>query len=108
MVLAPTFLGDREGAPFMTIFAILMPEPQPLLAATIKEVFPADHYVVTETQWLISDSGTAIDLSKKLGIFDSVNPQKTTGNAIVLGVLSYHGRAPTPVWDWIRAKLEKP
>jgi len=93
----------------MTIFAILMPEPQPLLEATIKEVFKDEYYPINNTQWLISATGTALDVTKKLGLFDPDNPQKTaTGNAIVFGTLSYHGRAPTPVWDWIKAKLETP
>jgi hypothetical protein len=93
----------------MTIFVVLMPEPQPLLEATIREVFKDDHYLITNTQWLISDKGTVLDVTKKLGIIDPDNPQKpATGNAIVFATLSYNGRAPTPIWDWIRAKLETP
>lgn len=91
----------------MTIFAILLPLPQPNLAAAIKRAYPLDHLMITETQWLISSTGTVIEVTAKLGIYDkerSNNPP--TGSAIVFAISSYFGRAPTPVWDWIRSKLE--
>jgi hypothetical protein len=92
----------------MTIFAILMPRPQENLSNKIREVFPNDHYVVTVTQWLISAPVTAYDITIKLGIVDPTNTHPPTGNAIILGVWSYHGRAPTPMWDWVKVKLEPP
>jgi hypothetical protein len=92
----------------MTIFAILMPTPQPALAEKIKAVF-VNHYQLNDTQWLISTSGTAIEISTKLGIADPNNlAAPAMGLGIVFATSSYYGRAPQPVWDWIKAKLEGP
>jgi len=91
----------------MTIFAILMPSTQPNLAARIRQAFPQDHLSVNDTQWLISTTGTAENLSSKLGIYNPANPSEPfTGNAIVFATSSYFGRAPSNIWDWIKVKLE--
>ena len=93
----------------MTIFAVLMPNPQPALVAEINAVFPGGHLALNETQYLISTSGTAVELSAKLGIYDAKNPAKAvTGSAVILVTSSYFGRAPTTVWEWMKAKLEAP
>jgi hypothetical protein len=91
----------------MTIFAILMPTPQPGLVEAIKRLYPEKHISITETQWLISSSGTAVELSAKLGIVDPARALPT-GNAIVFATSSYFGRAPTAIWDWIKVQLEAP
>jgi hypothetical protein len=91
----------------MAIFAVLLPIRQPALEDAIKSVFSNDHLYISDTQWLISAAGTPIEIAAKLGIYDANEPLKTpTGNAIVFGVSGYFGRAPTTVWDWIKAKLE--
>ena len=93
----------------MTIFTVLMPTPQPNLAANIKQIFPKDHLPLNDTQWLISTTGTAVELVAKLGIYDATQPQKPpTGIALVFSISAYYGRGPTSVWDWINAKLEAP
>ena len=91
----------------MTIFAVLMPTPQPELADSIKAQFPEDYLCINETQWLVSSFDTAIAVTAKLGIYDAKFPSTPTkGNAIVFAISSYYGRAPTSVWDWIKSKLE--
>ena len=91
----------------MTIFAVLMPNPQAALVERIQAIFPADHYHINETQWLISAPGTAMELTTRLGIADPNNTSlQPIGLAIVFATSSYYGRAPQPVWDWIKAKLE--
>ena len=91
----------------MTIFAVLMPSPQPALAQAIAKEFPSDHLSVTDTQWLISSTKTVLDVTAQIGIYDAKNPTTApTGIAIVVSVAAYSGRAPQTVWDWIRAKLE--
>jgi hypothetical protein len=91
----------------MTIFAILLPAPQPKLAEAIKEAYPTEHFSINDTQWLISANGTAVDVTAKIGIYDAKQPERPpTGGGIVFAITSYYGRAPTPVWDWIKAKLE--
>ena len=91
----------------MAVFAVLMPTPQPALIATIQRLFPNDCLAVTETQWLIATTGTAMGLTAKLGIYDSAEPDKPAiGNAIILLVTSYFGRGPSSIWDWLKAKQE--
>jgi hypothetical protein len=91
----------------MTIFAVLMPFPQPEIAEAIKSEFPQDSFEITPTQWLVPTSGTAVELVKRLGIFDRENPSKPSiGNAVVFATSSYFGRGPVTLWDWIKAKLE--
>jgi hypothetical protein len=90
----------------MTIFVVLTTHPNAALATRIRSAYPNDHYVLSESQWLISTSGTTIDLSNKLGVVDPNNPSATIGNAVIFATSSYYGRAPQPVWDWLKAKLE--
>ena len=93
----------------MTIFAVLMPTPQPRLAAEIEAAFPNDFLRLSETQYLISTIGTAVELAAKLNIYDSKDPAKpAVGIAVILATSSYFGRAPTTVWEWMKAKLESP
>jgi hypothetical protein len=89
----------------MAIFAILMPTPQPALAEAIKNAFPKDHYVLNDTQWLISASGTVTEISARIGIYDPLNPGKpTSGFAVIFAVTSYFGLAPATVWEWLKVK----
>jgi hypothetical protein len=92
----------------MTIFAVMLPAPAPGLTEAIKRLFPNDHLAISDTQFLISAAGTTIDLSAKLGVYDPKQPAHTVGNAIIFATSSYFGRAPTTIWDWIKAKLESP
>jgi hypothetical protein len=91
----------------MTIFVVLMPTPQPAIAAEIKKSFEHDHLSINDTQWLVSTTGTAPELTTKLGIYDPKEPSKpATGNAIIFSTSGYFGRAPTTIWEWMKAKLE--
>jgi hypothetical protein len=91
----------------MTIFAILMQSSQPALVAKIQQTYPNDHLMLLDTQWLVSAGGTALDVAVALGIYDPKNSTALpVGTAIVFAMASYHGRAPTPVWEWIKTKLE--
>jgi hypothetical protein len=93
----------------MTIFAVLMPTPQPVLAEKIKAVFANAYYQINDTQWLVSTTGTAIEICTKLGIADPTNlAAPPIGLGIVFATSSYYGRAPQPVWDWMKARLEGP
>jgi hypothetical protein len=93
----------------MTIFAILLPAPNPGLAESIKAAYPNDWLSLNDTQFLVSSSGTVIEVSIKIGVADPNDRQEpTVGPAVIFATTSYYGRAPTPVWDWIKAKLESP
>jgi hypothetical protein len=91
----------------MTIFAILMPRPQPALADKLVSEFKTDTLKVTDTQWLVSAVGTAQEISAKLGIHNPDSPTTApVGEAIVFATSGYFGRAPTNIWEWIKVKLE--
>ena len=91
----------------MTIFAILMPSPQPDLAASIKAQFPNDFLEVSPTQWLVSARTTVNEVSNKIGVTNAADAASAPkGIAIIFATSSYFGRAPQTVWDWIKIKLE--
>jgi len=90
----------------MTIFAILLPRMQPDLEAKIKSEFESNALKVTDTQWIVSTTGTAQEVSAKLGIYDPAHPEVIIGQGIVFATSGYFGRAPANVWEWIKAKLE--
>ena len=93
----------------MTIFVLIMPSPQPALASKVQVEFNGNSLSINETQWLISASGTAQEISTRLGISDPVNPNAVgVGVGIVFATSGYFGRAPSNVWEWIRVKLETP
>jgi hypothetical protein len=93
----------------MTVFAVLMPTPQPGLVSVIEQEFPGNHILLNETQYLVSYSGTAKELVAKLRIYDAKLPAAPpSGLAVVLSVSSYFGRAPSTVWEWIKVKMESP
>lgn len=93
----------------MTIFAVLLPDKAdvPALEIAISQAYPKDYLKVGERQFLVSATGTAVDVSNKIGITVAGDAQKTVGSAIVFATSSYFGRAQTNVWDWIKAKLEQ-
>jgi hypothetical protein len=93
----------------MTIFAVLFPLPQPKLVDAIKLAYPNNWYSLSDTQFLVSSAGTAMEVSAKIGVADPNDRQKpATGSAVIFATNSYYGRAPTPLWEWVKAKLENP
>jgi hypothetical protein len=91
----------------MTIFAILLPEPNPSVSATIADVFRDDFLSLNDTQWLVSSSLTIREVTARAGIYDISNPAAPqTANGVVFATTSYFGLAQATVWDWIRSKLE--
>ena len=91
----------------MTIFAILLPTPQQILVDKIKGAYPNDHLSLNSTQYLVSSTETAIDVTARIGVYDASNKTEASiGNAVVLAVSSYYGRAQPNVWDWIKSKME--
>jgi len=87
----------------MSLFAVLLPEENPKLVAAIEEKF-SDHYQVTPTQWIISVKGTAKQISDTLGVSGKEPP---TGEAVILTIAGYWGRADTNLWEWMKVKMEE-
>ena len=89
----------------MSVFAVLLPTPQPSLATRIEKEYTGSYLKLSDTQYLVSSRGTAIEVSARL-LINSAGV--LADNAIVFAISSYWGRAPTAVWDWIKARMESP
>ncbi len=88
----------------MAVFAIIQ-QPHPnsaKLPGAVSAAYPDANYFVGNGVWLVAGSGTANDVSNKVGI----TPDATAGTAIVLEVASYFGRANPAIWTWIKANWE--
>ena len=85
----------------MAIFVIFRVSNQVQLERALSEAFPGNHLKVEDGQYLVSSPGIAKDVSDRLGITDG-----KTGVAMVFSMANYFGRAPTDIWDWIKAKAE--
>lgn len=87
----------------MAIFAIItQPNPNSQnLPSAIAKAFPDSHLQIGEKNWLVATTGTARELSDKLGITDGSN-----GAAIVILMAGYYGRASNDIWNWVKAKWE--
>lgn len=88
----------------MAIYAIIQ---QPSthaekLAPAIEAAFKGSILVVRDGVWLVAASGTAEDVSNKIGIITT----EESGAAIVLEAASYFGRANPAIWSWIKANWE--
>ena len=90
----------------MTIFAVLLPSPQPAVVAEIVAKYQHEHIQLSETQYLLSSRATAVDISNNIGLTGAETNFTPKGVGVVIAMSSYFGRAPTTVWDWIKVKLE--
>jgi len=90
----------------MTIFSVMTiyPAAGPIMAARLKERFPDDHIAVGGNIWFVAGSGTAKEMSDKLGVTPVESPETTSG-VIVVSLTGYFGRAPAPIWEWLAAKM---
>jgi hypothetical protein len=87
----------------MIVFAVIALVPNPVLDAAIAKNFPKDFLALSPTSWLIAASGTAQEVSLRLGVTTG-----GIGQTIVFSTAGYYGMANSNIWEWIRAKLEAP
>jgi hypothetical protein len=87
------------------IFAIVSFASNEPLTTAIATTYPENHLQAAPdgTLYFVSDSGTAKDVSDKIGVTAG-----TFGSVIVLAVSGYFGRAPMNIWEWIAAKITAP
>lgn len=86
----------------MSIFVIFRVANTASLEAELAKVFPSDHLPLGGGEYLVSATGSAKEVSDRLGISDG-----STGAAIVMKMMNYFGRASTDIWDWIKGKAEQ-
>ena len=85
----------------MAVFAVLADKPNAELAKKIAELYPTDHYVLTQSQWLVSADMITQTLAEQL----EVRAGKY-GRVIVVGTNgSASGWYAKTVWEWITQKV---
>jgi hypothetical protein len=88
----------------VTIFTVVVAQ-QPIppdFTTALTTKFADDYLWVAPNVCLVAGKGTAQDISNALGISEG-----TTASGIVSAMGSYYGRAPTNVWEWVKAKWEQ-
>ena len=81
------------------LFAVIAVDNPGALGDAIAKIYAGEHFVLTQDQWLVVDTGTTKDVSDKLGITDGAN-----GGALVISISGYFGRKGANVWEWMKAK----
>lgn len=70
--------------------------------ARIHEIIPDDdRFELAPDKWMITFDGVAQDLAERVGVRGG---DERIGTGLVLPVTTYSGRAPSSLWDWLRAK----
>lgn len=83
----------------MPVFAVIrQTDPASALHGAVIREFPEAHYDLGSGVWLVAGTGTAQEVSNKLGI----TPDANTGTGIVIEAASYYGRANPAIWTWIK------
>jgi hypothetical protein len=60
-----------------------------------------DRFELAPDKWMVAYDGPAQDLAEKTGVRSG---DERIGTGLVLAVTTYSGRAPSTLWDWLRAK----
>lgn len=88
----------------MTIF-LMVPSSDPGPIEKALEDHKAQQHLdftnLPKNGYFVSYSGTSQELSNLLGISDG-----SSGNAVIVAVSSYYGRAPTSLWEWVKSRWE--
>lgn len=88
----------------MPVFAVIRQTSKAgALEGAIRKEFAEASYDLGHGTWLVAGSGTAHDISDKLGI----TPDAVSGTGIVIEAASYYGRANPAVWTWIKENWER-
>lgn len=91
----------------MTIFVVFRVSDPEKMKTAMQSAFPNNHLQVDTDEWIVSATGTAKDISEKLGVTKGEN-STVVGPAMIFSMANYYGRATTEIWDWIKSKLEAP
>jgi hypothetical protein len=84
----------------MTIFVVFNVSNPQLVKVAIEKIFPNDHLFLGNNEWLISSPlMTSRDVGNAIQISEGQN-----GNAIIMAMAGYWGRASNNIWEWIAAK----
>jgi hypothetical protein len=90
--------------PTPNLFAVLADPQNLVLERAITSAVPGEYIQIRPGQWFVVSTGTARELSDKLG----VTPGNASGAAVIVAVSGYYGRASTEIWEWVKAKIGAP
>lgn len=60
-----------------------------------------DRFELAPDKWMVVYEGPGQELAEKAGVRSGA---EQIGTGLVLPVTTYSGRAPSPLWDWLRKK----
>jgi hypothetical protein len=74
----------------------------PSVKQRVHSIIPeGDLFELAGDKWMVVYEGTGQDLAESAGIRSG---DQRIGTGLVMPVTTYNGRAPTPFWDWLKAK----
>ena len=87
----------------------LNPTSTALNSAVEQKFEITDRYQLqSDRGWLIKFPGTSIELSNYIGLTGRESGALSSlGSAIIVPVLTYYGRGPSDMWEWIKTRLEQ-
>lgn len=87
----------------MTVFAVLPATENRQLEERIKELFPDNHFKLSDNQWLVSAKMTSRELTEKLRI---TSPDQGIPSTAVFSLSGFFGKHSPELWEWLIAKME--
>jgi hypothetical protein len=96
-----TLGGQLRIVRAMTIFVALPKNSSVNIDALVAQNWREESLKLESGAWLISTTGTTQEVAAKLGISEHGGP-----SVIIFSTTSYWGRAPSTVWEWMKAQLE--
>lgn len=78
-------------------------------AAMVEHIPETDrHKLQSDRGWLFKYDGTTIEASNAITVTGQPKGEPAPiGAALVTPVVSYYGRGPTDMWEWLKIKLEQ-
>jgi hypothetical protein len=87
----------------MTVFVVLARRSTSELEKNISRAFPDSYFRYSDSAWFISATGTAREVSEKIGAKKGV----ISGVVVLATTGSYFGVSSPDVWDWLRSAVER-
>lgn len=94
----------------MATFVVATVEPEPRVDAALVREFPGDTFRFSDRVHFVSATGSAQDVSQRLGVKARVDGESFDGvtDIVVTKVgPSYYGFSGQDLWDWLRTSLQR-
>lgn len=86
----------------MSIFAVVLIEPNDQVAQLIKDRYPnPNHHQYNPTFYLINTDAIAQAVAENVGVKGENRIENASGFVIKLGAFSYSGYTARSLWDWL-------